>query len=112
MPTLSGGEAQRVFLASAVAQKTGILLLDEPMGFLDPAHQEMIQRAIDRIREEFATTIVAVTHDVNHALNRFTHVCALVHGAPHFTGAAAAFRERAPELLQGILFHRLLRNTR
>ena len=99
LPTLSGGELQRVFLASAVAQQTGILLLDEPMAFLDPAHQEMIQRSIDRIREEFGTTIIAVTHDINHALGRFSHVCGLVNGSPFFAGTSAAFKERAPELL-------------
>ena len=76
LTTLSGGELQRVFLAAAVAQRTAILLLDEPMAFLDPMHQELIQRSIDRIHEEFSTTIIAVTHDVNHALNRFyARVC-------------------------------------
>jgi iron complex transport system ATP-binding protein len=100
--TLSGGELQRVFLAAAVAQKTGILLLDEPMSFLDPLHQAMMQRSLDRIREEFAVTILTVTHDVNLALNRFSHVCALVHGAPFFIGTTARFKENACKLLQEI----------
>jgi iron complex transport system ATP-binding protein len=100
--TLSGGELQRVFLAAAVAQRTSILLLDEPMAFLDPMHQELISRSIDRIREEFSTTVIAVTHDINHALNRFSHVCALVNGTPHFVGACADFKGAALKLLHDI----------
>ncbi|MGA3051549.1 MAG: ABC transporter ATP-binding protein [Chitinispirillaceae bacterium] len=102
LTTLSGGELQRVFLASAVAQKTAILLLDEPMAFLDPMHQELIQRSIDRIHEEFSTTIIAVTHDVNHALNRFTHVCALSLGAPYYEGTCDNFKGSALRLLHDI----------
>lgn len=102
LTTLSGGELQRVFLASAVAQRTPILLLDEPMAFLDPMHQELIQRSIDRIHEEFSTTIIAVTHDVNHALSRFTHVCALSQGAPIYEGTCDDFKESALKLLHDI----------
>ncbi len=100
--TLSGGELQRVFLAAAVAQKTGILLLDEPMSFLDPLHQAMMQRSLDRIQEEFAVTILTVTHDVNHALNRFSHICALTNGAPFYIGTTVRFKENARKLLQDI----------
>jgi iron complex transport system ATP-binding protein len=102
LTTLSGGELQRVFLASAVAQRTAILLLDEPMAFLDPMHQELIQRSIDRIHEEFTTTIVAVTHDINHALNRFSHVCALSQGTPFYVGRCDDFRKDALKLLHDI----------
>jgi iron complex transport system ATP-binding protein len=102
LTTLSGGELQRVFLASAVAQRTAILLLDEPMAFLDPMHQELIQRSIDRIHEEFSTTIIAVTHDVNHALNRFTHVCALSQGTQLYEGTCDNFRRSALRLLHEI----------
>jgi iron complex transport system ATP-binding protein len=102
LTTLSGGELQRVFLASAVAQRTAILLLDEPMAFLDPMHQELIQRSIDRIHEEFSTTIITVTHDINHALNRFSHLCALSQGAPFFVGLCEDFKKNALKLLQAI----------
>ncbi len=102
LTTLSGGELQRVFLASAVAQRTAILLLDEPMAFLDPMHQELIQRSIDRIHDEFSTTIIAVTHDVNHALNRFTHVCALSQGAAFYEGTCDDFKGSALKLLHDI----------
>lgn len=102
LDTLSGGELQRVFIAAAVAQKTAILLLDEPMSFLDPLHQALVQRSLDQIHEEFSTTIITVTHDVNHALNRFSHICALVDGGPFFIGTASSFKEDACNLLHDI----------
>jgi iron complex transport system ATP-binding protein len=97
--TLSGGELQRVFLAAAVAQRAGMLLLDEPMSFLDPLHQAMMQRSLDRIHEEFAATIITVTHDVNFALNRFSHICALVNGRPFFIGTSDEFKKNVHKLL-------------
>lgn len=97
--TLSGGELQRVFLAAAVAQKTAILLLDEPMSFLDPLHQAMMQRSLDRIHDEFAVTMVTVTHDVNLALNRCSHIFALGNGKPFFIGTSDIFKENALKLL-------------
>jgi iron complex transport system ATP-binding protein len=100
--TLSGGELQRVFLAAAVAQKTPILLLDEPMSFLDPLHQAMMQRSLDQVHDEFSTTIITVTHDVNHALNRFSHICALIEGAPFYIGTCNSFKENPLNLLGDI----------
>jgi iron complex transport system ATP-binding protein len=100
--TLSGGELQRIFLAAAVAQKTPILLLDEPMSFLDPLHQAMMQRSLDQIHDEFSTTIIIVTHDVNHALNRFSHICALTEGAPFYIGTNERFKENPLKLLQEV----------
>lgn len=103
MNTLSGGELQRVFLAAAVAQKSSILLLDEPMSFLDPLHQTLVQGSLDRIHDEFSTTIITVTHDVNLALNRYTHICAISEkGTLFFKGTAQEFKGKALQLLQEI----------
>jgi ABC-type cobalamin/Fe3+-siderophores transport system ATPase subunit len=92
MDTLSGGELQRVFLAAAVAQKTPLLLLDEPMSFLDPLHQELVLQSLKRIHDEFNTAIIAVTHEINMAINRFSHICALVNGKNYFSGTTQDFR--------------------
>ncbi len=86
MNTLSGGEAQRVLLAGAVSQNTEILLLDEPATFLDPLHQELIKKALDRIHNEYRCTILTVTHDINSALFHNNNVCALVDGAVYYAG--------------------------
>ena len=102
LPTLSGGELQRVYLAAAVAQESNILLLDEPMTFLDPEHEVHLQEALDRIHAEQNTTIISVTHDINLALNRHSHIAALVNGRLHFFGTTQEFRMKSLELLSEI----------
>lgn len=77
MRTLSGGEAQRVHLAAALAQGTEILLLDEPTAALDPHHQLAIFRLVRTIADRGAL-VVAVTHDLNLAL-RFCDRALVMH---------------------------------
>jgi iron complex transport system ATP-binding protein len=100
MPTLSGGELQRVFLAGAVAQRTEILLLDEPATFLDPFHQEMVSATLQRIHDEFGTTVVTITHDINVACSRYSHILALVDGKLFFAGTRGAFLSECPRALE------------
>jgi iron complex transport system ATP-binding protein len=67
MDELSGGQRQRVWIAMALAQKTDILLLDEPTTFLDVSHQiEILDLLVDFNRSR-GTTIVMVLHDLNLA---------------------------------------------
>jgi len=68
LSSLSGGERQRVFIARALAQNTPILLLDEPTSFLDLKHQVGIYDLLKRMQLEKGKTIVAVTHDINLAV--------------------------------------------
>lgn len=68
LSSLSGGERQRVFIARALAQNTAILLLDEPTSFLDLKHQVGIYDLLKRMQLEKGKTIVAVTHDINLAV--------------------------------------------
>lgn len=100
MNRLSGGELQRVFIAGAVAQRTTIMLLDEPVSFLDPLHQEIINQTLDRIHNEFKTTLITITHDINAALGNNSHVAAMVNGKVLFSGTTGSFRDRSAELLQ------------
>ncbi|AGM99542.1 ABC transporter ATP-binding protein [Streptococcus iniae] len=65
---LSGGERQRVFIAMALAQKTPVLLLDEPTTYLDIKYQIDVLRLIQKINQELGITIIMVLHDINHAL--------------------------------------------
>ena len=62
---LSGGEAQRVFIARALAQKSKIILLDEPNAHMDIEHQLMIFEILKKINKEDGTTILTVSHDLN-----------------------------------------------
>ena len=71
------------------------MLLDEPVSFLDPMHSEMIHATLDRIHREYGTTMVTVTHDINAALQRNSHILALLSGRTVFAGTTGTFRENA-----------------
>ena len=64
---LSGGEKQRVLIASALAQQPKIFLLDEPTSALDLHHQIAIYQILKRLQKEQNLTIIVVTHDINLA---------------------------------------------
>lgn len=65
--TLSGGEKQRVVIASALAQATEILLLDEPTASLDLGYQLEIADLLSRLNRDRHVTMVLATHDLNLA---------------------------------------------
>jgi osmoprotectant transport system ATP-binding protein len=65
---LSGGQAQRVGLARALAAEPELLLLDEPFGALDPATRGRLQEVFERLRRELGLTVLFVTHDMAEAL--------------------------------------------
>lgn len=65
-PTLSGGEARRCLIASALAQEPRCLLLDEPTGDLDPPHGRALFLHLRRLAGERLAVLV-VTHDLNLA---------------------------------------------
>ena len=65
--TLSGGEKQRVVIASALAQASDVLLLDEPTASLDLGYQFEIAALLARLNRERGTTMVVSTHDLNLA---------------------------------------------
>lgn len=86
---LSGGERQRVMIARALAQEPIILLLDEPMAFLDINHQIDICALIRRLNRERALTVVMVSHDLNVASQLCDRLVMLKEGRVCQTGSPA-----------------------
>ena len=78
---LSGGQKQRAWITMTLAQKTPVLLLDEPTTFLDLAHQiEVMELAANLVRKK-GKTIVAVLHDLNQAARYADYMVMLKAGA-------------------------------
>jgi len=65
--TLSGGEKQRVVIASALAQRPDVLLLDEPTASLDLRYQLEVASLLSELNRTRGMTLVLATHDLNLA---------------------------------------------
>ena len=65
---LSGGMRQRVAMARALAQETGVLLMDEPFAALDAITRDVLHEELSRLRTSQSLTVVFVTHNVREAV--------------------------------------------
>jgi len=65
---LSGGQAQRVGVARALAVDPPVLLMDEPFAALDPVNREAIQDEFLRMQQKLRKTILFVSHDIDEAV--------------------------------------------
>jgi putative ABC transport system ATP-binding protein len=74
--TLSGGEQQRVAIAAAAARQAPLVLADEPTAELDEENEERVLEALRRLRDEFGSTVVVVTHSprVAEAVDRVVEI--------------------------------------
>jgi len=111
---LSGGEAQRVGVARALAAEPKLLLMDEPFGALDPLVRAKAQDDLKAIQRQLSTTIILVTHDMEEAIRLGDRIAVmdagkliqyappaeiLVHPATPFIGALIGIGDRPFRLL-------------
>src|SRR5437773_2348942 len=85
--TLSGGEKQRVIIASALAQASEMLLLDEPTAALDLGYQLEVASLLARLNRERKVTMVLATHDLNLAASVCQQLVVMRGGRILATGA-------------------------
>ncbi len=74
---LSGGEAQRVGVARALAADPPVLLMDEPFGAVDPLTRERLQQEMKRLQERLRKTVLFVTHDIDEAVTLADNIALL-----------------------------------
>ncbi len=79
-PTLSGGEAQKVSLARALAVRPRLLLLDEPFASLDSPSRMALRKEITSLLRRLGTTALYVTHDHHEALEMADRIAVLIDG--------------------------------
>jgi len=77
---LSGGEAQRVGVARALAADPPILLMDEPFGAVDPLTRERLQAQFAQIQQRLKKTVILVTHDLDEAIRLADRICIMRQG--------------------------------
>mgnify|MGYP006302628519 CR=1 FL=1 len=77
---LSGGQRQRIGLARALAVRPKIMLMDEPLGALDPLNRDELQDEFKRIHQDLGLTTVMVKHDITEALLMADRVAVLNRG--------------------------------
>lgn len=82
---LSGGQKQKVLLASVIAQDTEIIILDEPTTYLDLFNQYETLETIHNFHQN-GKTIIAVVHDINHARKFSDIIIAMKNGKIHSCG--------------------------
>ncbi|HEV7368480.1 ABC transporter ATP-binding protein [Arenibaculum sp.] len=85
--TLSGGERQRAWIAMALAQRTDVLLLDEPTTYLDMRHQVEVLELLRGLNRRLRLTLAWVLHDLNQAAAYSDRMVLLKDGRIHAEGA-------------------------
>jgi zinc/manganese transport system ATP-binding protein len=96
---LSGGERQRLLISQALLGRPRLLLLDEPLISLDPAHQKGVVDIARRLRDELKIAILFSAHELNPLVNAIDRVL--------YLGAGAAVIGAVDEVVTGPVLSRL-----
>lgn len=94
---LSGGEKQLVLIASALAQKTKVILLDEPETYLDPVHILRLRQLIMDLHAE-NICVITVTHNISFPLQINCKILLLKKGRMFFYGKSTELAEKLQTL--------------
>ena len=84
---ISGGETQRVWIATVLAQKPEIMFLDEPTTYLDISHQLETMNLVKKLNRETGIGVVMVLHDLAQAMEVSDHVIVIRDGEKYDEGA-------------------------
>jgi osmoprotectant transport system ATP-binding protein len=87
---LSGGQAQRVGVARALAARPSLMLMDEPFGALDPLTRDELASAYRALHESLGLTTIMVTHDMTEALLLADRIVVLIDGRIRADGSPAS----------------------
>lgn len=82
----SGGEAQRVWIATVLAQQPDLLFLDEPTAFLDISYQVEVMQLVKKLNRENGMGIVMVLYDLGQALEVSDRVVVIQNGKKYAEG--------------------------
>ncbi len=96
---ISGGERQRLLLSQALIGRPKLLLLDEPLISLDPAHQKNVVDTVKRLSEELKIAVLFSAHEINPLLSAIDRVL--------YLGAGKAVLGAVDEVIAGPTLSRL-----
>ncbi|MGZ8360468.1 MAG: ATP-binding cassette domain-containing protein [Allosphingosinicella sp.] len=100
---LSGGQAQRVGVARALAASPRLMLMDEPFGALDPITRDEVGRAYRALHDRLGLTTIMVTHDVAEALLLADRVVVLIDGRIRADAAPVDLLRDPPDDVRALL---------
>lgn len=102
---LSGGQAQRVGVARALASDSDVILMDEPFSAVDPVVRADLQKEILRLQKELKRTIVFVTHDMDEAIQLGDNIAVFATGGrlAQFGTPEEILRDPADDFVAGFV---------
>ena len=100
----SGGMQKRVGIARAIVNDVDYLFCDEPNSGLDPQTSVLIDDLIKEITEEFNTTTIVVTHDMNSVIGIGDHILFLYKGHKLWEGSNKTILDTDVQELRDFLF--------
>lgn len=96
---LSGGEARKVALARCLVTKPRLLLLDEPLSFLDPASQKKVKESLVALNEDLGITVMHVTHHPSEVRPMADEAAVIIDGAIAETGKVSDIIDKPSKFL-------------